>query len=179
MRPTPLILGAVAALLIAAAPAGAREYSVWAGCGGRAELLKPAKVEHCGHDVSYSLYADRIAWASFGDDQATGIGTAYVNPCDVSCDYGVWSANGSASVTLSQPKACGDRRIYTHGLIQLESFEGHPLLRVLQRSAAQHRMNARQELARRERLGDVVVCAAIETRHLIAFLRTGREHDDR
>jgi hypothetical protein len=125
VRPTPLILGAVAALLIAAAPAGAREYSVWAGCGGGAELLKPAKVEHCDHDVSYSLYADRIQWASFGDDQATGIGTAYVNPCDVSCDYGVWSANGSASVTLSHPKACGDRRIYTHGLIQLESpYEG-------------------------------------------------------
>jgi len=98
VRPTPLIVGTVAALLIAAAPAGAREYSVWAGCRGGAELLKPAKVEHCGHDVSYSLYADRIQWASFGDDQATGIGTAYVNPCDVSCDYGVWSANKRAQM---------------------------------------------------------------------------------
>jgi hypothetical protein len=125
VRPTPLILGAVAALLIVAAPAGAREYSVWAGCGGGSELLKPAKVEHCDRDVSYSLYADRIEWASFGDDEATGIGTAYVNPCDVSCGYGVWSAKGPASVTLSRPKACGDRRVYTHGLIQLESaYEG-------------------------------------------------------
>jgi hypothetical protein len=125
VRPTTaLSLGVLAALLIAA-PAGASETSVWAGCGGGAELSKPAKVQYCTRDVTYSLYVDNTQWAAFGGDQATGIGTAYVNPCDVNCTYGVWYPSGSASVTLSKPKACGDRRIYTRGLIQLQTaYEG-------------------------------------------------------
>lgn len=128
MRPTTaLILGVLAALL-SAGPAGASTHAVWGGCGGGAELVKPAKVQHCTTDVSYSLYVDQTQWASFGGDQATGIGTAYVNPCDVSCRYGVWTASGSASVTLSKPKACGDRLLYTHGLIQLQTaYEGRTI----------------------------------------------------
>jgi hypothetical protein len=122
VRPTTaLSLGVLAVLLLIAAPAGASAGSVWGGCGGGAELSKPAKVQYCTRDVSYSLYVDNTQWASFGADQATGIGTAYVNPCDVNCKYGVWYPSGSASVTLSKPKACGDRRIYTHGLIQLQT----------------------------------------------------------
>ena len=156
MRPTSLILGAVAALLVAA-PAGAREYGVWAGCGGGAELLKPARVDHCARDVTYSLYVDRIEWASFGDDQSTGTGTAYVNPCDVSCEYGVWRAIGSASVTLSRPKACGDRRIYTHGLIQLQTAyagrtvfeEDLPCRQVVRRCAGSVRGGALRAIAQR------------------------------
>jgi hypothetical protein len=125
MRPTSLFVAAVAVLLVVAAPAGAGAAGVWGGCGGDEDLTKPVKVQHCTRDVSYSLYVDNTQWAAFGGDQATGIGTAYVNPCDVSCDYGVWYRNGSASVTLSRPKACGDRRIYTHGLIQLQTpYEG-------------------------------------------------------
>jgi hypothetical protein len=122
VRPTTaLSLGVLAVLALIAAPAGASAESVWGGCPGGAELSKPAKVQYCTRDVSYSLYVDSTQWASFGADQATGIGTAYVNPCDVSCKYGVWYPSGSASVTLSKPKACGDRRIYTHGLIQLQT----------------------------------------------------------
>ena len=84
MRPTTvLFLGVLAALLLAV-PAGAREYAVWGGCGGGAELLKPVRVQHCSRDVSYSLYVDGVQWAAFGDGEATGVGTAYVNPCDVS-----------------------------------------------------------------------------------------------
>ncbi len=156
MRPTSLLLGAVAALVLAA-PAGAREYSVWGGCAGGAELLKPEKVEHCSRDVTYSLYADGVRWASFGDDEATGIGTAYVNPCDVSCAYGVWRANGSASVTLSRPKSCGDRRIYTHGVIQLQDAydgrtvfeEDYPCKLVVRQCAGSVRGGALRGIAQR------------------------------
>lgn len=125
MRPTTALIVGLFTILLFAAPAGAREYAVWGGCGGGQELLKPAKLDHCTRDVSYSLYVDRVQWASFGDAQATGIGTAYVNPCDVNCQYGVWYPSGSASVTLSKPVACGDRRLYSHGVIQLQTaYEG-------------------------------------------------------
>jgi hypothetical protein len=143
MRPALLIVAAFAALLVAA-PAGASAGGgVWAGCDGRAELVRPAKVEHCSHDVTYAVYVDNVAWATFGSDQATGIGSAYANPCDVSCDYGVWFATGSASVTLSRPRACGDRRIYTHGLIQLQNAyaartvfeENYPCTQVIRQCA--------------------------------------------
>jgi hypothetical protein len=125
VRPTTALIVGLFAIVLFAAPAGAREYAVWGGCGGGQELLKPAKLDHCTRDVTYSLYVDRVQWASFGNAQATGIGTAYVNPCDVNCSYGVWYPRGSASVTLSKPIACGDRRLYSHGLIQLqEPYEG-------------------------------------------------------
>ena len=45
--------------------------------------------------------------------------------------------------------------------------------------AAQHRVDARQQLARRERLGDVVVGAAFEAGDLVALLGARGEHDDR
>jgi hypothetical protein len=125
VRPTTALIVAALAGVVLAAPAGAREHAVWGGCGGGEELIKPLKLAHCTRDVSYSLYVDQVQWASFGGDQATGIGTAYANPCDVSCRYGVWYPSGSASVTLSKPVACGDRRLYSHGLIQLQTaYEG-------------------------------------------------------
>src|SRR5205085_8224151 len=43
---------------------------------------------------------------------------------------------------------------------------------------AQHRLHAAAELAHRERLGDVVVCAELEAEHLVELLGLGREHDD-
>jgi hypothetical protein len=126
VRPTTsLLLALLAVLIVAAAPATAREYAVWGGCDGASELLKPVRLQHCTRDVTYSLYVDQVQWAAFGDAQATGIGTAYINPCDVSCTYGVWYPSGSASITLSRPASCGDRRLYTHGLVQLQTaYEG-------------------------------------------------------
>src|SRR4029079_15379648 len=38
---------------------------------------------------------------------------------------------------------------------------------------------AREELADREGLADVVIRAGVERGHLVAFLPSGREHDDR
>jgi len=121
VRPTTALIVGLFATLLFATPAGAREHAVWGGCGGGQELLKPVKLDHCTRDVTYSLYVDRVQWASFGAAHSTGIGTAYVNPCDVNCNYGVWYPSGSASVTLSKPIACGDRRLYSHGLIQLQN----------------------------------------------------------
>ncbi len=45
--------------------------------------------------------------------------------------------------------------------------------------AAQHRMQARDELARAERLRHVVVRAGLERAHLLLLLADRREHDDR
>jgi hypothetical protein len=120
MRRVPPIIGALVALALLSAPASAAPAGVWGGCGGGAEMVKPVKVQHCSHDVSYSLYAGAVQWAAFGGDQASGIGTAYINDCAVSCDFGVWRGSGSASVTLTRLRACGDRRIYTHGIIQID-----------------------------------------------------------
>lgn len=125
MRPTLLITGCLALFALAAPAGAAGGGAVWGGCDGRQELIEPAKVSHCAADVTYSLYVDQVQWAAFGGAQATGIGTAYVNACDVNCDYGIWRQSGSASVTLSRPRACGDRTLYTHGLIQLQNaYEG-------------------------------------------------------
>ena len=43
----------------------------------------------------------------------------------------------------------------------------------------QHRANTRRQLAKAERLGDVVVGAHFEPRDAIALARSSREHDDR
>ncbi len=45
--------------------------------------------------------------------------------------------------------------------------------------AAQHRLDAREQLARRKRLGDVVVGAALETAHFVLLLGARGQHDDR
>ena len=45
--------------------------------------------------------------------------------------------------------------------------------------APQHGVDARQQFARREWLGDVVVGAAFEARHLVALFGARGEHDDR
>ena len=46
-------------------------------------------------------------------------------------------------------------------------------------AAAQHRIDARDQLARGERLGHVVVGATIEAGDLVGLLGPGRQHDDR
>ena len=156
MRPTSLILGVVAALLITA-PAGAREYSVWGGCGGGAELLKPAKVDRCTHDTGYALYVDQINWSTYGDATATGTGAAYTNICQPSCGFGVWRGAGAAAVTLSRPQACGDRSLYTHGVIELQTaYEGrtvfeetYPCKLVVRRCTGSVRNGALRGIAQR------------------------------
>jgi hypothetical protein len=45
--------------------------------------------------------------------------------------------------------------------------------------APQHGADARHELGRRERLGDIIVGAGIEAAHAIALLAARRQHDDR
>ena len=47
------------------------------------------------------------------------------------------------------------------------------------RHAAQNRANARDELARAERFGKIVISAYLETHDPVDFLSAGREHDDR
>ena len=47
------------------------------------------------------------------------------------------------------------------------------------RAAAEHRADARRELAQAERLGDVVVGAEVETGDAVRLACPGRQHDDR
>ena len=53
------------------------------------------------------------------------------------------------------------------------------LLRRLRRAPAQHRLDARLQLARRERLGDVVVDPGLEARDLVRLVGARGHHDDR
>jgi len=46
-------------------------------------------------------------------------------------------------------------------------------------AAPHHRLDARQKLAGRERLGDIVVRAALEAHDRVLLLRAGGQHDDR
>lgn len=163
MRPLPIVLGVLAALAVGAAPASARQNSVWGGCGGGSELVKPARVDRCTRDTGYALYVDAISWSAFGGDTASGLGGAYTNPCSSSCAYGVWYGAGAASVTLSAPKRCGDRLVYTHGLIQLQTphegrtvfEEAYPCKLVVRRCTGSERAGALRSIAQR-----ATTCAA-------------------
>ena len=53
------------------------------------------------------------------------------------------------------------------------------LARSARRPAPQQRAHARHQLADAERLGQVVVGAAVEAEHLVGLLAAGREHQDR
>ncbi|OGA00268.1 MAG: hypothetical protein A2Z64_12120 [Betaproteobacteria bacterium RIFCSPLOWO2_02_67_12] len=55
----------------------------------------------------------------------------------------------------------------------------HRLIAQLRRAPAQHRANARDQLARRKRLGQVIVGAGLERRDLVAFSAARGEKDDR
>ena len=67
------------------------------------------------------------------------------------------------------------------GDVDLEVAEDEPVaLRLaVDVRAPQQRANARDELARRERLDEVVVGAELETGDAVLFLALGGEHDDR
>jgi hypothetical protein len=157
MRTTTTLFGALLASAAFAGPASAAAPAVWGGCGGRVELAKPAKLAHCGGDVSYSLYVDRLQWATFGGEQATGIGSAFINDCAVSCEYGSWRESGTAAVTLSRPRACGDRRLYTRGTIQLDQpyqgrtvfEESYPCTLVVRQCAGKVHRGALRNMAQR------------------------------
>ena len=62
-------------------------------------------------------------------------------------------------------------------LIQGEAIEFDHLVDAIDGRATQHRIDAGEELARGERLRDVVVGAAFEAGDLVALLGPGREHD--
>ena len=57
-------------------------------------------------------------------------------------------------------------------------FQGRRARCFLRRTAAQHRVHARQQLARVERLGQVVVGADLEADDAVDVLHLGGEHDD-
>ena len=65
------------------------------------------------------------------------------------------------------------------GVIELQALDLHHVGRARRRGSPQHRLDAGQQLARRERLGDVVVGAALEAADLVLLLGSGGEHDDR
>src|SRR3546814_6219561 len=57
--------------------------------------------------------------------------------------------------------------------------EGQHLAAELRLAPPQHRIDAGNQLGRRERLGDVVVAAAVQSAQLVSFLTARRQHDDR
>mmetsp|Transcript_53282 Transcript_53282/g.124970 ORF Transcript_53282/g.124970 Transcript_53282/m.124970 type:complete len:398 (-) Transcript_53282:451-1644(-) len=66
----------------------------------------------------------------------------------------------------------------TRARIQQQGADLDRAVQRLGRLAAQHSANAGEQLIGREGLGDVVVGTRIQTGDLVAFLGTGREHDD-
>ena len=63
--------------------------------------------------------------------------------------------------------------------VEVETAEPHDVVRDLGRAAAQDGLDARVQLAGRERLRDVVVGAGLEAGQLVLLFRAGRQHDDR
>ncbi|MCY1542303.1 hypothetical protein D9M68_780460 [compost metagenome] len=63
--------------------------------------------------------------------------------------------------------------------VQRQFAHLHRVVDDLGRTAAQHGADARQQLLRRKRLGDVVVGARVETLHLVRLVAARGEHQDR
>ena len=63
--------------------------------------------------------------------------------------------------------------------IELQRSRLQRFLRCFGRASAKDGLDARFQLARRERLGDVVVDPRLEARDLVRLLATRRHHDDR
>ena len=57
--------------------------------------------------------------------------------------------------------------------------DGGSMSRGTRRPSSQQRTHARNELANAERLGQIVVGAALETENLVGFLATRRQHQNR
>ena len=64
------------------------------------------------------------------------------------------------------------------GRIQPQTPDLDHVVRHLRRAPAQHRLDARQQFSRRERLGDIVVCSRLQAHDLVLLGRFGGEHDD-
>src|SRR5271166_1523064 len=65
------------------------------------------------------------------------------------------------------------------GIVELEPLDLDHVGAAGGPCAAQYRLNARQQLARREGFGDVVVRTALETADLVLLLGSCRQYDDR
>ena len=65
------------------------------------------------------------------------------------------------------------------GVVEFQTLHLHHVGGARGRGAAQHRLDAREQLARRKWLGDVVIGAAFEAADLVLLLGSGGEHDDR
>ena len=65
------------------------------------------------------------------------------------------------------------------GRVEAQAFDLDHVARELRRAPAQHRLDARGELLRRERLGEVVVGAGLEAGDLVLLHRARGEHQDR
>src|SRR5437773_7988426 len=65
------------------------------------------------------------------------------------------------------------------GRIQPEACDFHDLVTQERRAPAYHRLDSREQLARGEGLGDVIIRSGFEPRYLVRFLCTARQHDDR
>jgi hypothetical protein len=63
--------------------------------------------------------------------------------------------------------------------IQHQAVRFDQLLAAAMVGTAQDGVDAGEQLARRERLGDVVVGAAFQAHHLVLLFRARRQHDDR
>ena len=65
------------------------------------------------------------------------------------------------------------------GRVELQTAVLHHVVRHLRRAPAQHGLDARIQFARRERLGDVIVGASLQTLQLVLLVGAGGQHDDR
>lgn len=54
-----------------------------------------------------------VSWSSWGNDTASGTGTAEVNDCDPNCAAGSTKSYPDVSVELSAPEDCEGQRQYT------------------------------------------------------------------
>jgi len=72
-------------------------------CSPGSPAYEPTSIRWC---TSYcSSYVDHIAWTSWTEQSASGLGTLMTDNGIPSCASGTWTSNRGYHVTLSDPKA--------------------------------------------------------------------------
>ena len=63
-------------------------------------------------------------------------------------------------------------------LVERQAVDRDAFFRACRRTAPEHRLDPRDQFARGERLGEVIVGPALESRDLVGLLGARRQHDD-
>jgi len=93
-----------------------------AGATGVVDLRNLVGVEPKTMDVNHEQRLEQLRWTGWGTPRATGRGDVRTLVCEPTCANGLIQ-HSSAVIVLSEPKRCGERRLYTRSTMTYEDAD--------------------------------------------------------